>query len=166
MNLRNAQGFLSDKSASPLASMTRFCCRVMAMMCLATMAWAEPKLFTEFGDLKIYHSVFNSSFLTPEVAKQYDLTRSGNEALLNVAVVREGDQSDIYGQKATVTGFVKNLMQQKRTLEFQEVQEQKAVYYLASLSLETGDEPIHFTLNVDVDGESYEVTFTRKLYRD
>ncbi len=123
----------------------------------------EQQVYTQFGDVRVLHTVFSSSFLQPEVAATYGFKRAGNQMLVNVAVVRGETASG--GLPVKLSGEVSNLMQQKKTLQFTEIHEKGAVYYLAPLRLDA-DEVLHFHFQVELDGKHYDVNFDRKLYRD
>ncbi|MBB6519905.1 DUF4426 domain-containing protein [Pseudoteredinibacter isoporae] len=122
------------------------------------------KPYEEFGEYKIFFSVFNSSFIPPEIAKAYELVRGSNRALVNIAVLKNGQ---IRGSKAAVSGEFKNLIQQTRELEFKEIKEQNAVYYLAPLRFDN-EEVIHFNITVTPEGseESHSFSFHRKMNTD
>lgn len=128
---------------------------------------AATELFTEFGDYKVYHTVFNSNFIQPDIARAHNLTRAKNKVLVNVAVVRKEGDGDTQGLPAKVSGSVKNLMQQKQGLDFKEVREQTATYYLATTRLSSSEEVLHFNIVVEIDGHPpFDVNFSKKLHID
>jgi len=121
--------------------------------------------FQEFGDYKVYFSVFNSSFIQPDIAKAYNLTRGKDRALVNIALVKKKDVGDTEGLATGLKGHSQNLMQQRRNLDFMEINEQGAVYYLAPLRF-VNEEILHFTIEVkpDANRPPLTVTFSKKLY--
>lgn len=124
---------------------------------------ADDSTFTTFGDYKVLHTVFNSSFIKPEIASAYNLTRGKDHALVNIALIKSTDTGQSYGLPAEVSGNVANLMQQQKSLNFIEIKEQDTVYYLADLRFDH-EEVLHFTINVKADGRDYEIKFSKKLY--
>ncbi|GAA6151685.1 DUF4426 domain-containing protein [Pseudoteredinibacter isoporae] len=122
------------------------------------------KPYEEFGEYKVFFSVFNSSFIPPDIAKAYDLVRGANRALVNIAVLKNGN---IRGGSAQVTGEFKNLIQQTRQLVFKEIKEQNAVYYLAPLRFDN-EEVLHFHITVTPEGseKSHSFRFHRKMNTD
>ncbi len=51
---------------------------------------ALPSSAAQFQNIKnveVHYSAFNSTFLTPEVARSYKLTRNGYSAILNISVL-------------------------------------------------------------------------------
>ena len=44
----------------------------------------------KFGDVTVHYNTFNSTFLTPDIAKAAELTRSKNQGVINVSVIKEG----------------------------------------------------------------------------
>ncbi len=150
-----------------IGSMFRQTSRLLLVLSLAfpLAAWAEGEPFTKFGDFTVFHTVFNSDFVPPEVAKAYNLVRAKDRALVNVSIVKNNAGDAMRGLPAEVSGSVVNLMQQKKTLEFMEINESDAVYYLAPLLIHH-EEVLHFSLTLEHDGKQYDVKFTKKLYVD
>ncbi|PMZ30407.1 DUF4426 domain-containing protein, partial [Pseudomonas sp. GW247-3R2A] len=78
----------------------------------------------KFGDVTVHYNTFNSTFLTPDIAKAAELTRSKNQGVINVSVIKEGKP-----QMAQVSGTVKDLTSQSVPLKFKQITEQGAIYY-------------------------------------
>ncbi|CAM3488092.1 DUF4426 domain-containing protein [Parendozoicomonas haliclonae] len=116
----------------------------------------------KFGDYVVYSSAFNSTFLTPDIAKSYGIERAKNQALINVSIMKDGK-----GVEADVQAETSNLMGQKNTLKTWLVDEGDAKYYLASFKI-TNDEVLHFTIKVSPKGTnlSHTVRFSQKFYED
>lgn len=126
---------------------------------------ADNKPFTTFGEYTVLHTVFNSTFLQPEVAKAYNLTRGKRHALVNVAIIKNTAEGSTNGLPAEISGSITNLMQQQKPLRFLEIQEQDAVYFLAPIRVDS-EEMVHFRIEVKHDGKTYPVTFSKMLYVD
>ncbi len=134
---------------------------------LSNLALADAKAFETFGDHKVVYTVFNSNFIQPDIAKTYGLTRAKNQVLINVALIKSTADGDTEGLPAKVSGTVANLMQQQKTLEFFEVQEHNAVYYLAPLRI-TNEEVLNFDIEVktSANAKPFQLEFTKTLYVD
>lgn len=118
-----------------------------------------------FGDYTVHYSVFNSTFLQPEVAQAYNLVRARDQVLVNVSVNKRQDGSTTLGLPAEISGFASNLMQQRQRLDFIEISEGDATYYIAPVK-HTNEETYNFTISVDpeTDAGPFEITFSRTLY--
>jgi hypothetical protein len=118
----------------------------------------------ELADHIVYYNVFNSSMLTPEIAKTYNLIRANDRVYINIAVVKKSGGNGI---AANISGAHRNLMQQKFPLAFVEINEATATYYLAPIRF-NNEEILHIDINVKLDGETKtnSFTITKKLYRD
>lgn len=131
------------------------------LLCLlvALPAFAERK--QTFGDLDVHYSVFNSSFLQPDIAAAAGLTRSKTGGVLNVAALKASK-----GVPAQVSGQIKNLLGQTSTLEFKQVLESGAVYYLAEFPLRER-EILTFSISVQVgDSAPHSFTFNQEVFPD
>lgn len=124
----------------------------------------NPETHQDFAKYAVHYSLFNSTFVLPEIAEIYKIKRSKYENLINISVSKKGEYGAL---PATVTGTSRNLMQQVKPLEFIEIKEETATYYLAPIRL-TGKEILHFSINVIPEGETtpLEVKFTKTLYAD
>src|SRR5690606_40932784 len=120
--------------------------------------------FQRFAGYTVYYSVFPSTMVQPDIALLHQLTRSPDQMLVNVAVVADGV---IGGQAAELAGVARNLLQQRRTLDFKAIVEGSVVYYLAPLRV-TDEEIMHFDITVDPEGKAgpFKVNFSKKLYVD
>ncbi len=126
-------------------------------------AGAEP--FTKFGDYTVIHTVFSSDRVDEKTASIHNLVRAKDRALLNLSIVKNDTGDAMRGLPAIMSGSVVNLMQQRRELQFIEVREGDAAYYLAPFLIHN-EEVLHFSLSVEHDGKTYDVKFTKKLYID
>jgi len=70
------------------------------------------------------------------MTQRYQLKRSKNMALVNISVVDSKSSLMPQGVKSKVSGQVKNLMGQAKSLDFKEVHEGKAYYYIAQVNVE------------------------------
>jgi hypothetical protein len=138
--------------------MRRFVSLVFCLL-LALPAVAERK--QTFGELDVHYSVFNSSFLQPDVAAAVGLTRSKTVGVLNIAALKGGQ-----GQPAKVSGNVKNLLGQTSELQFKQVLESGAVYYLAEFPLRQR-EMLTFSIQVQIgDAAPHTLTFNQEVFPD
>jgi hypothetical protein len=142
--------------------------RLLAILAISTLT---PPKFGAAETLvipgyEIHYSVFQSVFLSPQIASGYGIVRSGSQALINITVRRPSEQAAGDAQGAVVVGTVFDLVHRK-ALEFREIREQQAVYYLAPISFQNG-ETLYFTVDVqpDPDHGSHRPEFTKALYRD
>lgn len=106
----------------------------------------------QFGDYVIHYNAFRSDTISPEVAKQYGLTRANNRVLINIAVLKKVMNTTGKPTSAVVTGHASNLTGQLKQLEFKEISEGTAIYYLADTKISDG-EFLKFDLKVTPEGE-------------
>lgn len=121
----------------------------------------------KFGTYTVHFSIFNSTFISPEIAQIYGLTRASNQALINISLTQAVDGKTTLGLPARVSGTATNLIQQQRTLEFKTIAEGDATYYLAPLR-HTNEEVINFVVQVQAETEStpFTVRFTRNMHTE
>lgn len=131
-----------------------------ALVAPATLAEEET-----FGDYTVHYQAVNSTFLTPEIAAQYAIVRSERRAFLNVAVLRNEGDGSTTPVTATLNGTKHNLLQQSEALEFVQVREGAAIYYIGQFNF-SDREVLRFTLEVHPEGQegAHTIEWSTQLY--
>ena len=118
---------------------------------IGSSAYADAEHSKEFGDYIIHYNAFRSDVLSPDIAKKYNLTRRNNRVIVNIAVIKKVANTTGTATPATVTGHLKNLTGQMKTIEFNEIKEETAIYYLAESKFTDG-EFLKFDIKVMPEG--------------
>lgn len=140
------------------------CYRFWGLLLALSLASAEvaAEQMQEFGVWQVHYVVIPTTFLQPDIAAQYNITRGKDRALINVSLIHNTDGPSI----ATASGEVINLLSQRQALAFREVREGDAIYYLADLK-HTDRDLLRFELEVQTpQGRSLQVEFKQKMYAD
>ncbi|RAU18793.1 DUF4426 domain-containing protein [Nitrincola tibetensis] len=116
---------------------------------------------------EIHYNAFNSTFVTADVAARHGLTRSGNRALMNVAILEKLEDGTTQPTTAVVTAQSSNLLQQVQDITYRQVTESDAIYYLGEFRF-TNEELLNFTLSVQPDPNqpAYQIQFQQTFYQD
>tara|TARA_E500000178_G_C16825606_1_gene663602 strand:- start:141 stop:581 length:441 start_codon:yes stop_codon:yes gene_type:complete len=117
----------------------------------------------QYSDLKIFYSAFPSSFISPKIADSHQIIQSKNLGLVNIVGLNGfGDYVPL-----TIEGHVKNIFQQKQSLEFDIVHDSGGLYYLASFSYENED---FLTFNIWIRPhaatQKHQIKFQKIMYID
>lgn len=132
------------------------------LLAIATvMVWAEQKI-SEHG-YDVHYSAFSSTFLDPQVAKKYGITRGDDIGVLNISVI-EPDPDSILGTpvEAGVSGTAKNLLSQIKPLKFKKLKLERGVYYISTFAI-TQKEDLRFDVGVGVKGGQIKLQFRHKF---
>jgi len=124
---------------------------ILALSLASLNSYAENS--KEFGDYVVHYNAFRSDTISPEVAKQYGLARANNRVLINIAVLKKVMNTTGKPTSSKVTGHASNLTGQLKKLEFNEITEGNAIYYLAETKISDG-EFLKFDLKIIPDGET------------
>jgi hypothetical protein len=128
---------------------------------------AEQKFV--FGEYEVHYMGLSSNFLTPEIAKLYDIPRSRALGFLNISVLQHTSQEEMpTALDAKLTGSIRNLIGQSRDLEFRRIQEGKAIYYISTFRFDDGD-MYSFDINVipsDAKQKNFDVKYSQRFYED
>jgi len=131
-------------------------------------SWAQAEQFVEDDQYVVHYSAFNSSMLTPEVAKTYDLMRSRQRAIMNVSVQKKmpGGAAP-KSVMAQLVGYTGALGGSERPLDFKVVTEGDAIYYLAEFLIGNG-EKLNFDIKVKPtpDHAPIAVNFSQEFFQD
>ncbi|WP_460369489.1 DUF4426 domain-containing protein [Pseudomonas sp. Tul1A2] len=130
--------------------------------CLSASALAADVIKGErketFGDVTVHYNTFNSTFLQPDIAKAAELIRSKNQGVINVSVIKNGKPL-----VANVTGTVKDLTSQSVPLNFKQVTEQGAIYYIAQYPVPQ-QETRTFEIKVQNGDKINTINFNQELF--
>ena len=104
------------------------------------------------------HGPYASTLIPAPVAAKHSLVRAENRVITNIAIRVSGKPV-----AAVITGTAENILNQRQPLDFHEVIEQKAVYYLAEQIINEKD-MIRYTISIQPTGseETYELAFQRQ----
>jgi len=135
---------------------------VLIFIAFINSAFAEN--MQKLGDMNVHYIALGSTFLTPTIAKTYGIERSRYNGLVNISVL----DANLKGNPAKtvlISGTARNNIGQEKTLDFKEVKEGSAIYYLAQLHY-SNEETFHFFIKID-DGKGQKtLKFEQKFYVD
>lgn len=130
------------------------------MLLISPMTQAEQK--QTFANLDVHYIALNSTFLTPKIARAYQIKRSAYNGLINISVL-DTNQVGNPGVEAKLTGTARNLLGNSIDLAFREVKEGSAIYYLAEVPFRN-EETFTFDIKVESQGKSNRLKFIQKFY--
>lgn len=122
-----------------------------------------------FGNYVVFYNAFPSTTLLPAVAADYKIERGNDIAFINIAVRNQAHGGDL-AQAVTIRGTYSDLMQ-NRPLEFREIREQNAIYYIAQVHY-INREFLRFDVQLTPQmnasepaplGSPFKISFTRKF---
>ncbi|ATC93597.1 DUF4426 domain-containing protein [Pseudoalteromonas tunicata] len=131
---------------------------------LASQAEDQGGQFKNLGDWEVHYIAFPSTFLQPNIAKSYGLERSKFTGVVNISVL-DSRTKDKVAQRVTIKGKARNLLGNTIDLEFKEVVEGDAVYYLAPIKF-YNEEVYRFEIDLQQDRQIQQLTFQQKFYVD
>lgn len=137
----------------------------LLLLSLLAVAPARAEQLQRFGNLEVHYAVLNTTTLAPDIAARYDLPRAENQALINVAGRRMQPDGSTIEVPLTIEGTVANLVGQTRPLQFAEVRDPGAIYYLATATF-TDRETLRFKLSVTdrETGLTHPMRFQKELW--
>lgn len=123
--------------------------------------------FADIGNHVIHFSAQSTDQLPSAIARQYNIVRSKNRAMLNVSVLRESDSvpvtADVTVNTVNLTGQLKNVTMRK----IEEPGDIVAIYYIGDTTV-ANREVLIFDISIKPDGEDKvsKVRFKRQFYSD
>ena len=134
--------------------------RTAALLLSLIAALAPAEQFKQFGDWRVHYIAFNASLLSPEVAERYAIVRGRNKGLLNISAIGPSRSSE----KVRIEGRFLNLLDQSFPLDFREIEDNGAVYYLAAFDFQNA-EVLRFEITVELPGHGVQAwRFQQPLY--
>lgn len=136
-----------------------------ALLCLAQPASAQNMV--ESGGYVVHYNALSTMQLTPEIARNYRITRSPNRAFMNISVQRRGEDGLPFAVPAEVEASATNLTGQRRNLSVREVRDGDALYYIAETGI-SNRETLVFDVSVLPEGAATPTTlrFQQQFFTD
>ena len=140
--------------------------------CLLCATVGQAQQSERFGPYELHYSVVNTTFLQPETAAAYNITRGSRRAIVNIAVREHGEAVGADGRGITtrprameLEGRTWDLLQTNQPLEFREIREGPAIYYIAEFKF-IDEEWRFFEVNFKPEGatSAYRFEFKHQVY--
>ncbi|MEM1080003.1 MAG: DUF4426 domain-containing protein [Pseudomonadota bacterium] len=134
---------------------------IALMLSLCSVGHAQQ--FEDFGAFEVHYSTINTQQLSESIARNFDIERRDNRAMLNVSVIDTYTDEVV---KADITVTARNLLGQPRELQFDELQRDGVYYYIGQFRI-YNEEVLRFFLTVkpeDHAGRPFEFQFSQQFY--
>ncbi len=131
-----------------------------ALSLLISPVQAEQKKV--LGPWDVHYIAFDSTMIDAKIAQSYKLQRSMYMAVLNISVLNSSDQK---AQQVRISGTATDLTQKRTELEFREIKEGNAIYYLAQVPVH---DQKHLTFHLDIwqGTENQKLEFSQVFYTE
>ena len=125
-------------------------------------AAANAEQMQKLGDWDVHYIAFPSTFLTSDIASDYDINRSKYLGIINISVL---DSETLKAQAVTMTVTARNLLGNIRELDVREIREQNAIYYIAEVP-HRNEETYRIKVTISSGNQTQELKFQQKFYVD
>ncbi len=122
---------------------------------------------TENG-YEVHYNALSSSFLSPEIAKNYHIPRSKTRGFINIAVLKLNGDKLSTPVEAMIKVDARNFYGQKKSVELKKIAENDgAIYYISTFPV-SSRESIKFKLEVVPQGstKAIEISFDQEFFTD
>jgi hypothetical protein len=137
-------------------------CGLCLLLLIAPLAQAQQS--TQFDRFELHHSIVYTTFLSPEIAAEYGISRGVDKALLTLSV-RDREAGETAGRPMTIEGRTWDLIT-GTDLDVREIREGDATYYIIPFEfLDREWRFFEFTFRPEGSERSYEHSFKRQLWR-
>ena len=129
---------------------------------------AQEGIAVREGDYEVLYSAFNTSFLSPQAASAVAVVRARDRGLLNISLLKHYADGSVKSVAASnISGESFDLLH-RRKLEFAEIVETGARYYLAPFKISNDNELIVFEVQVTpAEGvPSIAIKFERRFFHN
>lgn len=136
----------------------------LSLLSISLSSFSFAENMKKLGNMNVHYIALDTKFLTPEVAKKYNIQRSKYNGLVNISVL-DNTVTGTPAKTVSIMGTSKNLLGQEKQLEFSEVKEGDAIYYLAQVSFRN-EETLTFDITIRDGKETQKLNFKQKFYVD
>ncbi len=141
----------------------RIAVNLLAVVLIIAALGAHAQNVEDFGAYRIHYSALPTEQLLPDVARSYGIVRSSGRGLVNIAVQRTADGGTSAPVRAALQGTATSLAGQRTPLNFREIAEEGAVYYIAEFPISAPDT---YRFRISVTPESATSTNVLKFSQD
>lgn len=139
---------------------------IVPVLCalLLSIQQADAQQSERHDAFEIHYSVVNTTFLKPDIAASYGITRGKKRAILNLSVREHLDDGSTIARTMLLKGRTWDLIQ-NQFLDFEEIREGPAVYYIAEFKF-INEEWRFFEVDFRPEGadKTYTLKFKHQLY--
>lgn len=123
---------------------------------------ASAENMKKFDDIEVHYIGLPTTILQPDIAKTYGIERSRYRGFVNISVL-DTSQEGNPALKVGISGKAINLIGQPMTLEFDEIKEGNAIYYITTVKY-PNDEIYRFDILINNNGKEHRLQFQQKFY--
>lgn len=139
--------------------------KYLYFLCLLLSAsFAHGQQSARFDEFELHYSIVYTTFLTADIAAEFDIPRGKDKAMLTLSV-RDADAGDIEGRPMAISGRTWDLIT-GGNMKVREVREGRATYYLVPLEfLDREYRFFEFDFTPDGSEKTYSYKFKTQLWR-
>jgi len=151
------------KSMKPYSRIQPYLLCILMLFSLSAIAENS----TSSGGYTIHHNALKSDFLTPAIAKAYNIQRSKFRGLINISVIKDHPGTKGTPVKAAIKIKAMTLSGVPKDIDLAEIVEDDAIYYIGDFPV-INLEIVNFTLEITPEGEDRPIAakFTQQFYID
>ncbi len=141
----------------------RFNQLMFSILCLGLVTFtANAEQMVKLGDLEVHYIGLSTAILQPDIATNYGIERSRYKGFVNISVL-DASQPGKPAKAVGISGTAINLVGQTMNLEFEQIKEGDAIYYIAIVDY-PNDETYKFNILINDNGEQHTLEFSQKFY--
>ena len=139
--------------------------KYLYFLCLLLSAsFAHGQQSARFDEFELHYSIVYTTFLTADIAAEFDIPRGKDKAMLTLSV-RDADAGDIEGRPMAISGRTWDLIN-GGNMKVREVREGRATYYLVPFEfLDREYRFFEFDFTPDGSEKTYSYKFKTQLWR-
>ena len=139
--------------------------KYLYFLCLLLSAsFAHGQQSARFDEFELHYSIVYTTFLTADIAAEFDIPRGKDKAMLTLSV-RDADAGDIEGRPMAISGRTWDLIT-GGDMKIREVREGRATYYLVPFEfLDREYRFFEFDFTPDGSEKTYSYKFKTQLWR-
>lgn len=124
----------------------------------------DGQTMQRLGGWEVHYSAFPSTFIQPDIARAYTITRSHSRGVLNISVL-DATRDERPAQRVHITGHAINELGQRRELTFRRHIDGDAIYYITEIP-HGREETYRFNLRIRQGDTEQQLNFRHTFYRD
>lgn len=134
---------------------------------LGLTAPSQAESVMDLGEYEVHYNAIPTTFLDSRVARSYDIKRSANRGMINIAILKKKKGTTGIPVSGMVNVYSTNLANQLKKIDLRKVAEQdnSAIYYIGEFRV-SNEEQLNFTISVSPENKNPPTTikFSKQFF--
>lgn len=139
----------------------------LSLIFLLAVNTSHAESVMDLGEYEVHYNALPTTFLDSRIARSYNIKRSANRGLINIAILKKTKGTTGVPVTGMVNVYSTNMANQLKKISLRKVVEQdnSAIYYIGEFKV-ANEETLNFTISVSPENKKppSEIKFSKQFF--